>query len=132
MDRNRLLSYDCEQVHRILLEHADAVAGEQGWKKVSLKWLWRLAKAEPRLAVRLVGLLLPGAVGFAEPDAQSHKPVSVSVPLARAGVLPWDRQILGSSLILRILAADRSAETGVVVQWRRRILGVDRRARPGR
>ncbi|MCC3654676.1 caspase family protein [Streptomyces sp. S07_1.15] len=126
VDRNRLLSYDRDRVLRVLMGHAEAVAGAQGWKKVSLEWLWRLCETEPRLAVRLVDLLLPGAAGFVEPDARSHKPVSVSVPLAKAGVLPLDGQVVSSPWFHFLHEPDRPSENGLVLDWRRQSLGIDR------
>ncbi len=51
MNRNSLISYDEEGVEEELLTVAPAAARKLD--EVKLPWLWSLARAEPRLTVRL-------------------------------------------------------------------------------
>ncbi|WP_185893473.1 caspase family protein [Streptomyces sp. WAC08241] len=94
VNRNSLISYDEEGVEEELLTVAPAAARKLD--EVKLPWLWSLARAEPRLTVRLFDHLPPYATGVLDPELVGFQPHSSRAPLHRAGVFEMDSTLLQS------------------------------------
>ncbi|MFE5029778.1 caspase family protein [Streptomyces sp. NPDC056656] len=92
VDRNQILEYDQESVLSELLEGVAAIAGQ--FEEVSLRWLWRLARGAPRLAVKVIDALPETTVVVLSADEDGRRLVEERLPLSQTGCLPSDERVL--------------------------------------
>ncbi|MFE2557458.1 caspase family protein [Streptomyces sp. NPDC059352] len=126
VNRNSLLSYDKTGVKEELLAAVPVAACELD--EVMLPWLWGLADAEPRLAVRILDHLPPHATGAVGTEFSEIQPPSARPPLRRTGVFGMDSAQLqrgGQKMPPRA----RTRE-GLLRKWRLDAMGVARHSTP--
>ncbi|MFD5099460.1 wHTH domain-containing protein [Streptomyces albidochromogenes] len=117
VDRNQLLSYDTGAVRAALLAEAPDAVGK--CDEVSLRWLWRLARNEPRLAVLVLESLPHDATAVLEADSRDLVRASGRFPLATVGCFPCDADVL------RERPAKRFAGAPTLHRWQLARLGLD-------
>ncbi|MEU8619968.1 caspase family protein [Streptomyces sp. NPDC048623] len=122
VDRNGLLRYDKEGVERRLLTAVpEAMAS---FKEVSLRWLWDLARTEPKLAVEAFDALDEQAVGVLHVTHAEFSLASSSFPLRTVGCLPIDSDGIQRFMFQQPLGDARLHESELLERWRNSLLGV--------
>ncbi|MFB6836557.1 caspase family protein [Streptomyces sp. NPDC056361] len=122
VDRNGLLRYDEEGVtRRVLAGVPEAVAA---FEEVSLRWLWKLAGQEPRLAVRIFDSLADDSVGVLHPTHEERSLAASSFPLRKVGCHPPDQASLSQHQLIRPFGPERLHEGALHHRWRTSLLGV--------
>ncbi|MEW2394802.1 caspase family protein [Streptomyces sp. NPDC046862] len=117
VDRNKLLSYKEGLVLEEVLKSAGQCAVQ--WQEVSLRRLWRLAMAAPRLAVAVLDALPKDAMAVLEPATDDGRLLRGRMPLAEVGCLPMDEVRVNPHSTTRLFGAGtRTHEERLFTDWR--------------
>ncbi|MFF8376595.1 caspase family protein [Streptomyces sp. NPDC015661] len=123
VDRNGLIGHDEEGVLlRLLSGVPEAVAA---FEEVSLRWLWELARTEPKLAVKVFDSLGEDAVGVLHTTHEERSLGSSTLRLRDVGCIPSDRDLLSLNRYTGRLNGSPISST-TLRQWRHSALGVHR------
>ncbi|MEU5217865.1 caspase family protein [Streptomyces sp. NPDC020807] len=122
VNRNSLVSYDEKAVMRDLLAAVPAAAS--ALDEISLPWLWDLADATPRLAVRLFDSLPPTTVGVLVSEWFEFMHSTVRVPLRRVGVFDMDPSHLESWSSPAFWESARPTWPQLLNNWRTAAAGI--------
>ncbi|MGA5065849.1 HD domain-containing protein [Streptomyces exfoliatus] len=125
VDRNGLIGYDAEGVERQLLAAVPEAVGL--FDEVSLRWLWQLARTEPKLTVSVFDALPADATGVLHSTHEEQILASSTFRIRDVGCLPFDEAVMHLDRHRTLVLGRPFTQAMTLRRWRGSVLGVLRK-----